>query len=402
MEDPMNQETGNTARILRVEEIGEDRIGAFISLPFRLYRGEHNWVPTLRGDQKKMLRGVENEMYRNGPHALFLVYEGRKVVARVQCGINRKMKDEKENYDADPSRDPAKELWGYFALFEADAPDSGRTVLQAAEKWCRGQGATHLVGPWSPDDGESARGILVQGFDGPPAVLNTYNKEWYGEVVESCGFHKWEDLFAMLATPQTLDLDRLGRIADFAEKRVGFHVDQADLKQRDREVDDIYKILLASYPPEWSNGLPSRQYVEDFVKQNLPILDERLIFIARRTTDNEPLAFIVGIPDMNDVLIHMRSGRLTPLNILRFLYYRKRVKGARGMMQFSIPEYRARGVMAACYARGLISACRSGYERFDASTIGERNAVSWRSVETAGGKVYRVYRYYWKVLADAD
>lgn len=398
----MSNENMAVERTLRTEEIGDDRLDAFIDLPFRLYRRDRNWVPTLRGDQKKMLRGVDNEMYRNGPHALFLVYQGRTPVARVQCGINRKMKDERENYEADPSRDMEKELWAYFSLFEADAPDSGRVVLKAAEDWCRARGATHLVGPWSPDDGESARGILVQGFDGPPAVLNTYNQEWYGGVVESCGFQKWEDLFAMLATPQTLDLDRLGRIADFAEKRVGFHVDQAELKHREREVADIYRILIASYPPEWANGLPSRQYVDDFVKQNLSILDERLIFIARRTSDNEPLAFILGIPDMNDVLIHMRSGRLSPLNILRFLYYRKKVKGARGMMQFSIPEYRARGVMAACYARGLISACRCGYERFDASTIGERNAVSWRSIETAGGRKYRTYRYYWKVLSDAS
>ena len=394
----MKENRGVGGRTLRVEEVGEEGIDAFVALPFRLYRTDRIWVPGLRSDQKKMLRGIDNELFRHGPHALFLVSEGRRVVARVLCGLNLLMKDEKEAYAADPSRNPDKERWCYFSLFEADSPESGALVLSAAENWCRGQGGTHMVGPWSPDDGESSRGCLVQGFDGPPAVLNSYNPEWYGGVIESCGFGKWEDLYALLATPQTLDLGRLERIAEFAEKRVGFRVDASDLAFVDREVGDIYKILVGAYPPDWATPLPSRQFVDDFVKANLRILDADLIHIARRLSDGEPIAFVLGIPDMNEVLIHMRSGRLSPLNIARFLYYRKRVKGARGMMQFSLPEYHHRGVMAACYARSLLAACRKGYTRFDASTIGERNQISRKSVESAGASIYRVYRYYCKEL----
>lgn len=385
---------------IRVAEIGEESLDAFIALPFRLYRHDPFWVPDLRSDQKKMLRGIDNEMFRNGPHAFFLAYSGRKTVARVQCGIDSKMKDDREAYAADPSRDPQKEIWGYFSLFEAETPEAGAKVLGAAERWCREHGVTHLLGPWSPDDGESHRGVLVDGFDGPPAVLNTYNFPWYDDVVKSCGFQKWEDLYALLARREDLDLERLAKIADYAEKRVGFRVDPADLSHREREVNDVYKVLIGSYPKDWANALPSRQYVDDFVKTNLPILDPDLIHIARRTSDNAPLAFVLGVPDMNEVLIRMRSGRLSPINILRFLYYRRRVKGARGMMQFALPEYRQKGVMAACYARSLIAACRKGYTRFDASTIGEKNLISWKSMISAGGSIYRTYRYYWKGLAD--
>ncbi len=384
---------------LVVREIGDDGLDAFIDLPFRLYRNDRNWAPDLRGDTKKMLRGVDNELYRNGPHALFLATRGRRTVARVQCGVDRKMKDAKEAYEEDPSRDPEKELWSYFSLFECETPEDGVSVLAAAEAWCRARGATHMIGPWSPDDGESHRGVLVEGFDGPPAVLNSYNPPWYDAVVASCGFRKWEDLFALLATPESVPVERLEKVASYSEKRIGFHVDQADLKNREREVDDVYRILVGSYPKDWASALPSRQHVDDFVKQNMAILDPALIHIARRDGDGEPIAFVLGVPDMNDVLVHLRSGRLTPLNILRFLYYRKRVKGARGMMQFALPEYRQKGVMAACYARSLIAAIRAGYQRFDASTIGEKNTISWKSMESAGAHIYRRYRYYWKELA---
>jgi len=397
-EVPMGSKVDGAARRIRVSEVGDEALDAFIALPFRLYRKERFWVPDLRGDQKKMLKGIDNDKFRNGPHTFFLAYEGRRVVARVLCGLDRKMKDEKEAYQADPSRDVDKESWGYFSLFEAETPEAAAEVLWAAEDWCRRNGATHLLGPWPPDDGESHRGILVKGFDGPPAVLNTYSLPWYGEAVEACGFKKWEDLFALVATPASVQMDRLEKVAAYAEKRVGFHVDQADLTFREREVSDVYKVLVNSYPKDWSVPIPSRQFVDDFVKQNLSILDPALIHIARRNDDGEPLAFVLGVPDMNDVLIHMRSGRLTPLNILRFLYYRKRVKGARGMMQFAIPEYRQKGVIAACYARSLMAAIRSGYTRFDASTIGERNTVSWKSMTNVGATIYRTYRYYWKTL----
>ncbi len=394
----MDSDNAGAVRRIRVSEIGNESLDAFIALPFRLYRKERFWVPDLRGDQKKLLVGTDNEMYRNGPHTFFLAYEGRRVVARILCGIDRKMKDDMEAYDADPSREIDKEMWGYFSLFEAESPEAAAEVLWAAEDWCRRNGATHLLGPWSPDDGESHRGILVDGFDGPPAVLNTYSLPWYGAAVEACGFKQWEDLLALVATPESVQMERLEKVAAYAEKRVGFRVDQADLTHREREVDDVYKILVESYPKDWPSPLPSRQYVDDFVKQNLAILDPALIHIARRLSDNEPIAFVLGVPDMNDVLIHMQSGRLSPINILRFLYYRKKIRGARGMMQFAIPEYRQKGVMAACYARSLMAAIRRGYTRFDASTIGLKNTISWKSMVSVGAKVYRVYRYYMKVL----
>ncbi len=387
-------------RHLEVREVGEEALDAFIALPFRLYRGDRNWVPSLRGDLKKLLRGVGNEFFTYASHSFFLAYEGRRPVARVLCGVNPRLKDDREAYEKDPSRDPSRELWGFFSLFEADGPDSASRILDAAEAWCRARGATHLKGPLSPDDGESARGILVQGFDGPPAVLNSYNPEWYGAAVEARGFRKWEDLYAMEVTSEELDLDRLVRLAEFSERRVGFRVDQADLKQIDRDVGDVYKVLVGAYPPGWDAPLPSRQHVDEFVRQNRSILDPALIHIARRLSDNEPIAFVLGVPDMNEALIHMRSGRLSPLNILRFLYYRRKVRTARGMMQFSLPEYHRRGVMAACYARSLVAAVKRGYTRFDASTIGERNVASWKSVENAGGRIYRVYRYYVKELAE--
>lgn len=92
------------------------------------------------------------------------------------------------------------------------------------------------------------------------------------------------------------------------------------------------------------------------------------------------------------------NGRMLPFGILKFLYYKRKIKGVRVMMQFCIEEYEGKAAVSAAYLGIMETALKKGYEWGDASTIGEDNYKSWRPVVAAGGKQYRRFRYFEKQI----
>ena len=65
----------------------------------------------------------------------------------------------------------------------------------AAAGWLASQNLTDLRGPVSPSIDYQA-GVLVDGFELPPAFMMPYNPGYYGQLMAECGLAKSQDLFA--------------------------------------------------------------------------------------------------------------------------------------------------------------------------------------------------------------
>ncbi len=370
-----------------IKEINSRNLKGFINLPFRLYKNDQNWVPPLKYEMNKMLKGIGNDLFKNGPHTFFTVlkkaHRRTYISARILCGMNPRITLN------------TGEKWGYFSLFEAEDIAAGKAVIEKAIEWCKKQGANNMIGPWSPDDGEGYRGFLVSGRDGPPFLMNSYNPEWYEEVMKVTDFKKQKDLYALRLDLLNIEHKKLKILADYSTKHYGFRVDA--MKDIDIEINDFYKILINSIKDEPDFPIPSLEFVKDFARVVKDIGDPSIIGIARRISDNEPLAFVGSLPNYNEVFTKLR-GRLLPFGILKYIWYKKRLQSIRVIMQFCIPEYRNKGVIVSVYRLLLENALAKGYKEAEASTIEEQKIRSWKSVLSAGGKVNRVYRYYCKEI----
>lgn len=365
---------------------GTENLRAFIRFPFDLYRGDPNWVPPLRHDLRKILRGVNNALLANGPHTFFMAYRDGKPAARLMAGINKtlnKAKDKKE---------------GYISLFECKEDyDTAKAILDAAAEWLRERGMERMSGPISPTNGDDSRGLLIQGFDGPPVLMNVYNPPYYPEYFDRYGLQKDFDLLAYYLDASALPIERFERVVDFAMHKYHFHVDRMDLTHIETELKDIKYILDISMPESWQHLTPPS--MEDIRKEFLQLknlADPDLLYIAR-SDDGEPIGFVVAMPNYNEVLIRL-NGRLGPVGICKYLHFKKKIKGARIFMQFVIPSYRNKAVNGAIFAKLMAEGRRRNYDWGEASTIAEMNTMSRRSVEGAGGKLYRLYRLYWKEI----
>ncbi|RMG68464.1 MAG: GNAT family N-acetyltransferase, partial [Nitrospirae bacterium] len=112
--------------------------------------------------------------------------------------------------------------------------------------------------------------------------------------------------------------------------------------------------------------------------------------------DGEPVGFLGMMPDFNLVLRKMR-GRITPLSILKALYYQRKIEDLRLLLLGVRPEYRLRGVDALLFREGFKGAKR--YKRVEFSWILEDNLPVIRLVEMIGGKRYKVFRIYQKIIS---
>ena len=352
----------------------------FINLEFKLYKDDQNWVPPLKGDTKKMLKGKGNPLFENGDQAFFMVYKGKKPVGRVLVGI-----DEELNRVRGFKQ-------GFFSMFECiDDEDACRALLDASCNWLSDKGMERMIGPLSPSNGDDRKGFVVMG-EGQPVLLNAHTKRYYPHLVEKYGFTKNDDHYAYLFNPNDFDIERHRSVIEFVKKKGGFRVDKLNVKDIENEARDIHRILENSVPEEWDYLVtPSLEAVIDEFKSLLQFYDGHYCYIARK--GDIPIGFMVALPDYNQVLKHMK-GKILPLGWAKFLIYKRRINGARAMVQMVDRNYHNMGVNNAMYFEAYKDWQATKLKFIEASCIDETNVQSRLSVEKAGGKHYRTYRTY--------
>lgn len=355
----------------------------FVHLPWLLYREDPCWVPPLVSEMNGLLDPRKNQLLRLGPHAFFVAWRGGRPVGRIGVGA-----DEQLNWAKGGRRE------GYFTLFESiDDYAVAEALFDAMRAWLKERGLTVVTGPQSPDNGDDYRGLLVQGFDSTPVLMDSYNPPCYAGFFERYGFEKFFDRFAYRfdITPELGE--RMRPAVEYAMKRYGFAIDRIDLKNLAAEFADVKRIIDVAMPEEWPDMVPpTMEDIQAEAKKLLPVADPDLLVMAR-TVQGEPIGFMVGLPDYNQVLRHL-NGRLFPTGVFKYLWLRRRITGARIFILFVVPSYHKKGVSAAMYLKVFDAVARKGYTHGEGSTIHEFNLRMRRDAEGAGGKHYKTYRIY--------
>ena len=350
----------------------------FIALPYVLHRGDPLWVPPLRRDVRKALSREKNPFFQHAEAEYYLAERDGEILGRIAAIHNRAHNEFNED------------TAGFFGFLECvDDLDAARPLFEAAGGWIAQRGLTILRGPMSFSTNDEC-GLLVDGFDTPPTVMNPHNPRYYIDLVERCGFTKAKDLYQYRSVNPTIPAGLIERVESVLERQ-NITLRTLDMKHFDDEVERVKRIYNRAWEKNWGFVPMTEREIDHLAKQMKPVVvPELVIFVEHR---GEPIGFAVVLPDLNVALKKNPSGRFFP-GILKILWAARKITRVRILLLGLLPEYRGIGADALMYHWIWRTGYELGYRWAEAGWILEDNGPMNNAIKRLGFERYKTLRIY--------
>jgi GNAT superfamily N-acetyltransferase len=281
---------------------------------------------------------------------------------------------------------------GFFGFFECiDDQGVADQLFETAADWLRQRGLDTIRGPASFSTNDEC-GLLVDGFETPPTILNPHNPRYYIRLIEGAGFTRAKDLLQWQSISPELP-ERLNRAAAKVQDRLKIKLRSIDMKRFKEEIDLIKPLYNGAWERNWGFIPMTDAEIDHLVDQLKPIVVPELVVFAER--QGKPIGFAAAIPDMNVAFSENRSGRLFP-GILKILWRWKvkKINRLRIMLLGVLKEYRGTGAAELMYHWIWTKGTEIGFNWGEAGWILEDNVPMTKGLEFMGFEPYKRLRLY--------
>ncbi|MCA9127464.1 MAG: hypothetical protein KDB22_10275 [Planctomycetales bacterium] len=368
---------------IRPVESARDR-AAFMMMPWEIYGDCPNWVPPLLSDQKSILDPAVGPFYRNGEVKLWLAERNGRPVGRISSHLSARH---------DQLIGGSK---GYFGFFECeDNQETARALFEAAETHLRSKARTEVEGPYNFTIYDEI-GILVDGFDTPPAIMVRHNPAYYQRLIESLGYEKAVDWHAYRCEVSPTQLsERMGRIAMRIENRKEVNIREVNLRAYDQDARTVKRLFDLAWRQNWGHIPLSDEEFWYGAKGLKMLIVPGLSYIVE--VKGEPIGIAISVYDINP-LIKRIDGRLLPFGFLRLMLGVKKMKRFRMLLMGVDPKHRGRGYEIAMYAKAIRKATSLSFDEAEMSLILENNEPMMHSIQQLSSQLAKRLRIYRKDL----
>lgn len=377
----------NPAAVTITEVSGRKALNTFISVPWLIYKDDPCWVPPLIAERKDAF-SPKHPYFEHAKWQTWIAWRGGHAVGRISAQVDEL---HQQRYDTKT---------GFFGLLEAvDDHQVFKALFDAAETWLRSQGMRQVAGPFSLGINQEI-GILVEGFDTPPYVMTPHSLPYYDAAIQQCGYLPAQDLLAYELNSTTLTIPRvmqalLNRSADRIKVR------PLQRRKKAAELEMIRDIFNDAWENNWNFVPFTRKEFAAIGKELLMLLPDDFIQIAE--LDNEAVAFVVLIPNINEAIASL-DGRLFPFGWARLLW-RLKVKFPKSarvaLMGVRKKHQNTRFGPALAYTvikQSMDAGQARGLQRAEMSWVLEHNHATRNIIESIGGEISKRYRMYDKYI----
>ncbi len=363
---------------IRTVATSKDR-DQFIRFLWRIYEGNPAWVPPLLMDRRKIMDKKKNPFYKHADAEFFIAERNGDMVGRIAAIINHNHnKEHNENI-------------GFFGFFECINDQSvANSLLDRAKLYLKERGVTAMRGPANPSVNDDW-GLLIEGFERPPAILMPYNPPYYAQLVEQYGLKKVKDLYAYHLTQQRVYTDKMERVYKMMRERHSMDFRLLDMKRFDEEVALVKEIYNKAWAKNWGAVPMTDEEIDALAADLKPVVVPDLVIFAEM--QGKTIGFALSIPDINIALRYNKKGRLLP-GLARLLLHKKKIDGVRTIVLGVLPEYQRTGAAAVLFYETAIRAKNLGYKWGEASWVLEDNVPMIRAAEAMSGEISKKYRLY--------
>lgn len=377
---------------MRLSVVEDTRSGKrFLDVARIIYKDDPYWVCPLDDEINGIFDPERNVFFKNGEAVRWVLYnDNGELIGRVAAFINRL----KANNYQQPT--------GGMGFFECiNDKDAAFMLFDACRDWLSERGMQAMDGPINFGENDNFWGMLVEGFMHQSFGMQ-YNFPYYRELFEAYGFRSYFEQVSNHLNMKKPFPERFWKIAEWVLSRPGYTFEHFKMKEAQKYIRDMKTV----YDTAWvfhENFTPlDEKFLLETLRKAKPFLIEEFIWFVYH--ENEPIAFLVMFPDVNQVLKRFK-GKMNFINKLRFMYF-KRFEGftrARITIMGVVPQYQRMGVESGIFwhLRRVFDK-RPEYTEVELSWVGDFNLKMRKLHESVGADFAKKHLTFRKVFAGID
>ena len=363
----------------------------FLDVVAVVYNNNNVYVRPLDISIESIFDPSKNDFFSHGEATRWLLEDDDgKLIGRVAAFINR---NKAFNYEQ-----PTGGM-GFFECIEDS--QAANLLFETSRKWLEERGMKAMDGPINFGENDNFWGLLVDGFTHPSYGMN-FNPPYYRKFFEDYGF-----AFYYEQVTNHLDMtkpfpERFWKIAEWVNNKKEYTFRHFTWKEADKFLIDLKTV----YDDAWQfheNFTPIK--MEDMRTSMLEaksiIVEEMIWFVY---TENNPIAFLVMLPDANEILKHF-NGKMNLLNKLRFVYYKKFQGFTRSRITIMgvAPKYQRSGVESGIFSQlDPVMKKHHNIHEVEFSWVGDFKPKMRQLHEAVGGRYAKRHITYRKLFTDGQ
>ena len=372
---------------IRVAPVSNRRqLNAFIRLPWRLYAQDPLWVPPLKLERRLHFSSL-NPYFAHSRWQGWIAWQGDRPVGRISAQVDEL---HRRHYGVQS---------GHFGFLECENnSDVMRALVAESENWLAQYQTEVITGPFNFSVNQEC-GLLVDGFDTPPMIMMPHNHRWYAGLLEQQGYAGAKDMYAYRINPNFT----IPRVMQTLVDRFGKSVRLRGLNRKKfkQEMETLRDIFNDAWSDNWGFVPFTREeFAELGTSLRLFVPDD---FIRIAEYQGKPVAFIVILPNLNEVLRDL-DGNLFPSGLFKLIntLRKRRIKTCR-IPLMGVRKELKNTPLGIALALLVIHNLRQpvidrGIEEVEMSWILEDNQGMRSILERLGSELCKTYRIYRKQL----
>lgn len=378
--------TSDSLRIVPVASKAD--LDQFIKLPQSILGSDPAYVPPLHLERRLHLGAKTNPWFEHARWQGWIAYRGNRPVGRISAQVDTL------------HLELHKDGTGFFGMLDAeDSQETFSALIETAEQWLLTEGMERARGPLSLSINDEV-GLLVDGFDTSPVFMMGHARPYYGARIEQAGYHKAKDVLAYMVAPDFPAPKVMNRLLSKSGQRI--NVRALDRSKFDEELATLRDIFNDAWSDNWGFVPFTEAEFKDLGHTLRVLIAPELIQIAE--VDGVPAAFIVALPNVNEVIKNF-DGKLLPFNWAKLLWnlkvsFPKSVRvplmGVRRSFHNTPLGPGLAFLVIDAVRHHLVS---RGVKEVELSWILEDNAGMRNIIEAIGGRDYKRYRVYERQLS---
>lgn len=354
-------------------------IKRFVKTWFPIYENDPHWVAPLLFERKRFFDPARNPYFKVAEVQCFVATLDGRDVGTIAAVVDELYQD----------HDPGAGFFGFFEFI--NDVTVAHALFSAARSWLNDRGMKKAVGPFNFNTNHEF-GLLVEGFDSDPYVLNPHNSAYYPGIYEALGLRAAMDWYAYRVDAAMPGIEKIRRVGErVLARHPEIKVRPLDLARYDEEVERLHAIYDDAWEQNWAHVRVTDEEFDFLAKGLKEIIDPDLCFVVE--VDGRTAGMSITLPDMNQVLKKMK-GRILPFGWVRLLRRRRLISQVRVFMLGIAREFQGLPLGAVLYARTFQVARSKGLAYGEASLILENNVRMRGALEKMGATVEKTYRNY--------